>query len=69
MDVGLDQPGADQPAAEIDGLAFGRELLLDDGDPAAHDADIGRLLFGADQPGVAQDQVHVSLIVVWLAPR
>ena len=63
MDMGLDQPGADQPAAEIDRLAVGRELLLDDGDPAALDADIGRLLFGADHSGVSQDQVHVSLIV------
>ena len=33
MDVGLDKAGRDQAAAEIDGLALGREIGLDGGNP------------------------------------
>ena len=64
MDVGLDKAGRDQPAAEIDGFALGREPRLDRGDLAAGDADVGQFLLGADSARVSRDEIHVPSPVI-----
>ena len=57
MDVGIDEAGEGELAADLD---FGRvagKARLDGGDPAAGYADIDRGRRGA-RPGVAEDQVE-----------
>ena len=53
MDMGFDKAGRHEPAAEIDGLAFGREPRRDRGDLAAGDADVSELLLGTDASRVS----------------
>jgi hypothetical protein len=67
MDVGLDQPGAHEASAEVDGLAFRREVRLDGGNLAALDADIRGFVFGTDQTRIAQYQVHAVLMLSFMA--
>ena len=59
MDMRFDQAGTDEPARQIHRLALGSKARPDVGDLAAHDADVGRLVFGADQPCVAQNEIHL----------
>ena len=62
MDVGLDEARRNQAAAEIDGLALGREAGLDRGDPSAGDADIGQFVLGAEARAFLQNEVHGFLV-------
>ena len=74
MDVGLDQPGADQPAAGIVSGALGGEARRDGGDAALLDADIDTRGFAAaGQAGVAYNQVHdavsAAFVPALISPR
>ena len=57
MDVGIDEAGQHQLAADIDLGRLAGKLRLDGGDAPAGDADIDRVGRGP-RPGVAEDQVE-----------
>ena len=59
VDVGLDQPGAGEPAAGVIALAGLAEPVPERRDPPALDADVDRLRpRPVGEPGVAHDQIH-----------
>ena len=58
MNMGLDKSRREQPSAEIEGLAFGREARLNGFYAPAFNADVDVAAVGADQNRVAEDEVH-----------
>jgi hypothetical protein len=58
MDVGLDEAGGEQTAAEIDGFAFSRQCGREGNDLALVDADIDKAVFRADESCISQNKIH-----------
>jgi two-component system, NtrC family, nitrogen regulation sensor histidine kinase NtrY len=61
VDVSFDKAGRDEPAAEIDRLAFSREPWLYRGDLPGGDADVDDILLGADAARTVQLLMRRSL--------
>src|SRR5262249_48852135 len=72
MDMSLDQPSADDPAAGVVLFSVRREVRRDRGDAPVLDADVDGAVFRTDaQARVANNEVHamLSLMFIWSRGR
>src|ERR1700730_13660445 len=61
MDVRLDEAGRDEPAVDVDRLAFHIELRSARRDLSGHDPDVGKPSIAAADSRVLQDEIHGHL--------
>jgi hypothetical protein len=59
--MGIDAPGRDHPAGDVDLLPSGRQTLAEHGNAAAHDADVGiEAVTGGRNTRTAQHQIEAG---------